>query len=78
MIDEGNDKFNLMALCWGEGMGSSIHDHSGAHCFVKVLDGQLQESLFEWPSDSAPEDEPLQPKGKTVYEKNGVAYMSGT
>lgn len=28
LVDEGNGKFNLMLLCWGEGHGSSIHDHA--------------------------------------------------
>merc|ERR1712154_625353 len=49
LVDEGNGKFNLMALCWNEGQGSSIHDHADADCFVKVLDGQLMETRFAWP-----------------------------
>lgn len=28
LVDEGNGKFNLMLVCWGEGHGSSIHDHA--------------------------------------------------
>jgi len=36
LVDEGNGKFNLMLLCWGEGHMSSIHDHADAHCFMKV------------------------------------------
>ena len=42
-----------MALCWGEGHGSSVHDHSDAHCFVKVLDGRLKETMFDWPLTAA-------------------------
>jgi cysteine dioxygenase len=49
LVDEGNGKFNLMLLCWGEGHASQIHDHSDAHCFVKVLAGQLRETIYEWP-----------------------------
>ena len=36
LVDEGNGKFNLMLLCWGEGHSSAVHDHSDAHCFMKV------------------------------------------
>jgi Cysteine dioxygenase type I len=36
LVDEGNGKFNLIVLCWGEGHGSAIHDHADAHCFMKV------------------------------------------
>lgn len=65
-----------MALCWGEGHGSSVHDHSGSHCFVKVLEGNLQETVFDWPSESDP-DSPLQETRRVVLGKDEVTYMSG-
>ena len=65
-----------MALCWGEGHGSSIHDHANAHCFVKILDGDLQESMFAWPSDSQEETE-MAKTDVNVYGKDGVAYING-
>ncbi|CAB3367401.1 Hypothetical predicted protein [Cloeon dipterum] len=36
LVDTGNEKYNLIVLCWGEGHGSAIHDHADAHCFMKV------------------------------------------
>ena len=76
LVDEGNGKFNLMALCWGEGQGSSIHDHTNSHCFVKVLDGQLMETMFSWPSDS--EDETaMQKLSSETYNKDQCAYICG-
>jgi len=39
LVDQGNGKFNLMILCWGEGHGSSIHDHTDSYCFLKMLQG---------------------------------------
>lgn len=39
-----------MILCWGEGHGSAIHDHADAHCFMKMLRGELQEVRYAWPS----------------------------
>ncbi|KAF9919951.1 hypothetical protein FBU30_010339, partial [Linnemannia zychae] len=27
----------------------AIHDHSGSHCLMKVLKGELKETLYEWP-----------------------------
>ncbi|KAL2719594.1 cysteine dioxygenase type 1 [Vespula squamosa] len=50
LVDEGNGRFNLMVLCWGEGHGSAIHDHANAHCVMKVLQGELCETRYEWPS----------------------------
>ncbi|EDO40387.1 predicted protein, partial [Nematostella vectensis] len=75
LVDEGNGKFNLIVLCWGEGQGSSIHDHTDSHCFLKVLDGKLKETLFEWPSESEPE-KPLDVKGVSYVDRDEVAYIN--
>ena len=82
-----------MAVCWGEGHGSSVHDHSDAHCFVKVLDGQLKETMFDWPPctgssltqpehgdadvHSAMEHAPLTATAVNYYDKDGVTYING-
>ncbi|KAI8583774.1 hypothetical protein K450DRAFT_219938 [Umbelopsis ramanniana AG] len=52
LVDDGNGKFNLMILAWSKGQQSPIHDHAGSHCVMKILDGKLQESLFDWPDMS--------------------------
>ncbi|ELU07302.1 hypothetical protein CAPTEDRAFT_108042 [Capitella teleta] len=75
LINEGNGKFNLMALCWGEGHGSSIHDHADAHCFVKILQGTLRETMYEWPSNSSSESGMTKTEVND-YSKNGVAYIN--
>ena len=31
-------------------MNSPIHDHSGSHCIMKVLAGELTETQYHWPS----------------------------
>ncbi|XP_045184749.2 cysteine dioxygenase type 1-like isoform X2 [Mercenaria mercenaria] len=74
LVDAGNGKFNLMVLCWNEAQGSSIHSHADAHCFMKVLDGQVQEQLYDWPSESEGEKQ-MNLKAVSKYEKNQVAYI---
>ncbi|CAL8250967.1 unnamed protein product [Boreogadus saida] len=74
LVDEGNGKFNLMILCWGEGHGSSIHDHTDSHCFMKLLQGQLKETLFEWPSAKTKGD--MVQKSQRVLQENQVAYIN--
>lgn len=49
LVDEGNGKFNLLILCWGEGHSSAIHDHADSHCFMKMLQGELCEVRYAWP-----------------------------
>ncbi|XP_016394888.1 cysteine dioxygenase type 1-like [Sinocyclocheilus rhinocerous] len=74
LVDEGNGKFNLMILCWGEGHGSSIHDHTDSHCFLKLLQGQLKETLFDWP-DRKLQAGMLQ-KSQQVLLENQCAYIN--
>ncbi|XP_033105783.1 cysteine dioxygenase type 1-like [Anneissia japonica] len=75
LVDEGNGRFNLIVLCWGEGMGSSIHSHSDSHCFMKILDGSLRESLFQWPSASEKRSQ-MTCVGSTDYSRDQVAYIN--
>ncbi|KAM6954277.1 cysteine dioxygenase type 1 [Aplochiton taeniatus] len=74
LVDVGNGKFNLMILCWGEGHGSSIHDHTDSHCFMKLLQGQLKETLFEWP-DRKPLGSMVQ-KSQRLLQENQCAYIN--
>lgn len=53
LVDAGNDRFNLMILCWNEGQSSAIHDHADSHCFMKVLKGGLTEVKYSWPQEQS-------------------------
>jgi len=82
LVDIGNGKYNLMILCWGPGQGSSIHDHTNSHCFVKVLDGQLLETRYAWPTSCITNNnkdetiEPLTETDRKTFTIDGVTYMS--
>jgi cysteine dioxygenase len=39
-------QFEIMIMCWHAGQRSSIHDHAGALGGIKILQGELTESLF--------------------------------
>ncbi|XP_017783103.1 PREDICTED: cysteine dioxygenase type 1 [Nicrophorus vespilloides] len=73
LVNSGNGKYNLILLCWGEGQGSSIHDHANAHCFMKMLQGELQEIRYEWPKQQGEE---LQEMGRTILKENSVCYIN--
>ncbi|NXP45779.1 CDO1 dioxygenase, partial [Heliornis fulica] len=74
LVDNGNGKFNLMILCWGEGHGSSIHDHTDSHCFMKILQGNLKETLFEWPEKKGNGE--MIKKSERVLRENHCAYIN--
>jgi cysteine dioxygenase len=44
----GSDWYNLWVLCWRNGQRSPIHDHRGSSCAVRVLEGMMTETLFEF------------------------------
>jgi cysteine dioxygenase len=75
LVNAGNGKFNLMILCWGEGHGSSIHDHADSHCFMKMLDGKLTELRYDWPTENE-ETEELKPAAKAILDLNEVCYIN--
>jgi len=76
LVDEGNGKFNLMLLCWGEGHGSAVHDHADAHCFMKILDGSLSEVRFDWPKEEDNEETGLRELSRTMLRTNEVCYIN--
>ncbi|CAG0924060.1 unnamed protein product [Notodromas monacha] len=73
LVDEGNGKYNIMLLCWGEGMASTIHDHSNAHCFMKNLRGHLIERRYDFPTE---ELGVMIEKGNQDLKLNQVAYIN--
>ncbi|XP_056633570.1 cysteine dioxygenase type 1 [Diorhabda sublineata] len=73
LVDHGNGKYNLMTLCWGEGHGSAIHDHANSHCFMKILQGSLEEIRFEWPKGK---DEQMKEISRKQLRLNDVAYIN--
>ncbi|KAL1140777.1 hypothetical protein AAG570_000707 [Ranatra chinensis] len=72
LVDEGNGRYNVMILCWGGGQGSPIHDHANAHCFMKILQGSLQEVRFQWPVDN----QPLRELSRTILPLDDVCYIN--
>lgn len=74
MVDNGNGKYNLMTLCWGEGHGSAIHDHANSHCFMKMLQGTLEEVRFDWPKKEGDE---LNEISRKKLLCNEVCYING-
>ena len=41
-----NEKFELILLCWEAGQKTPIHDHGGEECWVKILKGEFQETIY--------------------------------
>ncbi|XP_003703165.1 cysteine dioxygenase type 1 [Megachile rotundata] len=81
LVDEGNGRFNLMVLCWGEGHGSAIHDHADAHCVMKILQGELCETRYAWPkkckdNNDGEELEELEELQRNTLGLNEICYIN--
>lgn len=73
-VDNINNKANLLLLVWNPGKGSCIHDHADAHCIMKILKGNLVETLYEWPEEGV--EGPMKVIKESVRSEQQVAYMS--
>jgi cysteine dioxygenase len=71
LVDDGNGQYNLIVLCWGPGQRSPIHDHSKSHCIFKVLNGELNESRYDWPDRECE----MKLRTEDIYVLNQVNYM---
>ncbi|KAL5272785.1 hypothetical protein ACHWQZ_G000827 [Mnemiopsis leidyi] len=49
VIDQGNDRYNLVILCWNCGQGTPVHDHPTAECMFKVCEGSVCETRYSFP-----------------------------
>jgi cysteine dioxygenase len=52
---------------------SPIHDHAGSNCWVKVLEGELEESLY----DVNPDGQTVTQRSTKIYKPPGVTYICG-
>jgi cysteine dioxygenase len=65
-----NEKFELILLCWEEGQITPIHNHDGEECWVKIIDGEFRETIYNT-NDSG---EPKRVKS-TITKSNDISYM---
>ena len=42
-----NDKYELILLCWEAGQQTPIHDHGGEECWVKIIEGEFKETIYQ-------------------------------
>eukprot|EP00834_Sanchytrium_tribonematis_P003332 NODE_125_length_17255_cov_0.877827.p10 type:complete len:194 gc:universal NODE_125_length_17255_cov_0.877827:141-722(+) len=71
LVDDGNDYYNVLILCWGPNHYSPIHDHANSHCLMKVLDGELAEHLYNSPN----EETEMTEKRCLTLQKDETTYI---
>lgn len=43
-----NEHVELLVLCWKPGHYTSIHDHNGSYSVIRVLQGRMHETLYDY------------------------------
>jgi len=64
------EKFELILICWCEGHRTQIHDHGGEECWVKVIEGELKETIYR-----KNEEGQLNIVKSSISKPNDVTYM---
>ncbi|EWC44064.1 hypothetical protein DRE_01416 [Drechslerella stenobrocha 248] len=74
LVDNLHGNANLILMTWTPNKASLIHDHTNAHCVMRILQGHIIETRYEWPTPGV--EEPLRIKEVRHYYAGEVAYMS--
>jgi len=67
-----NEHFEMLILCWSEGQASPIHNHAGQNCWMGVLEGEIEEILFDAPSGPGP----LTVRNSKTHVAGRVAFIN--
>ncbi|MFT4754201.1 MAG: cysteine dioxygenase [Salibacteraceae bacterium] len=64
------EDFELILLCWEKGQITPIHDHGGEECWVKVIEGEFQETIYKMDDSGT-----LNTIKSTVSKAGDISYM---
>ncbi len=67
------ERFEMLLLCWSPGQVTPIHNHEGQRCWMGVLDGRVEETLFHLPSPANPK---LSSADSKRHDRGTVAFIS--
>lgn len=71
---ERNEHYEMLVLCWNVGQQSPIHNHAGQNCWMGVLEGEIEETLFT-PSIESGEGPLIEGKSR-VYTRGRVGFIN--
>lgn len=91
LIEQGSGNFDLLLVAWLPSQSryawdgstlligcSCIHDHAGSHCLMRVLEGTVEEALYDTPAGGGLPLLPKQPRmlsagqGSYIHDAMGV------
>jgi cysteine dioxygenase len=67
------DAFEVILLCWNPGQVTPIHNHQGQRCWMSVLDGRVEETLYRLPERTGG---PLAISTSKLHDRGEVAFIT--
>jgi len=64
-----SENYQLLILCWQQEQFSSIHNHGGKDCFMYVVNGSIQENIYQLNQNV------LIACQENIYKKNSNSYI---
>ncbi len=64
-----DEQFELILLCWEKEQETSIHCHGGEECWLYLLEGEMEEVLYN-------KDENMAEKGVRRLQKSQLSYIN--
>lgn len=72
-----NENFEIFIISWNKNQNAPIHDHSYNGCWLKVLQGELTENIYETDSLSLYKSNSIK-TNDISFMKNNIGYHSIT
>ena len=67
-------KSELILLCWAKGQGTPVHSHNKQECWVHIVEGEMQETLFETYSAKKVIESHVIANGAFTYLTDDIAF----
>jgi predicted metal-dependent enzyme (double-stranded beta helix superfamily) len=73
------EAFELIAICWDDGVVSAIHDHADSNCTFVVAQGAMRCENFRvrWPDGERDRNCRLEPAGQRILRPGQLDVASG-
>jgi cysteine dioxygenase len=68
-----SERYELLVICWNVGQKSPIHNHQGQRCWMAVLEGAVEETLFSMPEKRGA---PLRPGLERTFASGQLAFIT--
>ena len=72
-----NENFEIFIISWNKNQNAPIHDHSCNGCWLKVLQGELIENIYDVDSLTLNKSSSIK-TNDTSFMKNNIGYHSIT